>query len=175
MVIIRSASSRETACSGPMTRPVSVLRVIAVYIVRNGLYGLSDVSGSRPCMWSELIATLTPARSQSPRPMKCFSRRAAQGVGERVAVLVVPGRLGIDAHAERGGPADGVGVGEVGVDERVAAVLDRPVAVRGLDGVEHQVHARVAGDVRAHLPAEPVAGADHGLRPSPAERLSVPR
>src|SRR5262249_8188538 len=35
------------------------------------------------------------------------------------------------------------------------------VARAGGDGVEYEVGAGVTGDVRAHLPAEPVAGANH--------------
>ena len=72
-VIMRSASSRETACSGPITWPPSVRGVTAAYIVRNGLYGFSDVSGSTPNMWSVLRTTFTPARSHSARPMNVLA------------------------------------------------------------------------------------------------------
>src|SRR5436189_2284140 len=41
MVVMRSACSRETRCSGPMTRPDSVRRVTATYIARNEWNGLT--------------------------------------------------------------------------------------------------------------------------------------
>src|SRR5213592_3243324 len=45
MVAMRNACSRETRCSGPMTRPDSVRRVTATYIARNGLNGFRDLLG----------------------------------------------------------------------------------------------------------------------------------
>ena len=113
-------------------------------------------------MWSVLRATFTPGaqplREADERPQP----RARPGAGsERVGVLVVPGRLRVDgtrpaAAARRGR----LRRGEVGVDQREAPVADRAVGVGRLERVEHRVHARVAGDVRAHLPAQAMAGAD---------------
>src|SRR5439155_498726 len=75
LVIIRSASCRETASVSPITRPLSVRRVVAEYIVRNGLNGFSASSRSRPNMWSVLIATSTPASRHVRSPMK-WARRS---------------------------------------------------------------------------------------------------
>ena len=74
LVIMRKASSLETASLAPITRPPSVRRVVAEYMVRKGLNGFSASFRSRPNMWSVLMATSTPASRQVRSPMKCARR-----------------------------------------------------------------------------------------------------
>ena len=73
-------------------------------------------------MWSVLIATSTPACRQVPQADEVREALATEGVRQRVGVLVVPGGLRVDEHAEARGARRRLGVDEIGVNQRVAPV-----------------------------------------------------
>ena len=98
------------------------------------------------------------------QPDEVIQALRSEHLGQGVSVLVIPGWLRVDGDPEPGGALGGFGVGPVGVDEIVTARPDRAVDVGRFHGIEHGVDAGIAGDVRRHLPAEPVAGADDVLQ-----------
>ncbi len=88
--------------------------------------------------------------------------RPAEPGREDGGILVVPGRLGVDEHAEPRRARGGLGMHEIRVNQRVTAVGRRLRLLRRFEGIEHGIDPRVPRHVGDDLPAVPVGDGHRG-------------